>query len=265
MFDDTVIVQEPIALYEFTHGGEKWYFTSSSEPHTYAFQTYTPIPILHEKIEVNTDLFKSTISINIGHGNDMSQRFVQRAFSKILYVTIYRMFGADRIVEWAGRVLTVDVEDEDIKMKCELASILMKKPALQRKYQKTCPHSLYGTACGALKESFALHNILVTDVSANGLVITLNHDIAVGDKIYQAGILMTETNQYERMIVDQDYVNDTVTIASPIWGLAAGDLVALYQGCDHTLTTCRDKFSNHLNFGGMPWIPSKNPFQTSLV
>ena len=36
--------------------------------------------------------------------------------------------------------------------------------------------------------------------------------------------------------------------------------ILVYPGCDHTLSTCKNKFSNTLNYGGWPFIPSKNPF-----
>jgi len=41
--------------------------------------------------------------------------------------------------------------------------------------------------------------------------------------------------------------------------------VTLYPGCSHTIADCRDKFNNLVNFGGFPWIPSKNPFNNSVT
>jgi hypothetical protein len=43
-------------------------------------------------------------------------------------------------------------------------------------------------------------------------------------------------------------------------GLAAGTTVTLFPGCDHTLATCSGKFSNTANYGGFPFMPTKNPF-----
>ncbi len=37
--------------------------------------------------------------------------------------------------------------------------------------------------------------------------------------------------------------------------MAPGDSFTIHAGCDQTLATCRDKFSNHLNFRGHPHIP----------
>lgn len=39
---------------------------------------------------------------------------------------------------------------------------------------------------------------------------------------------------------------------------AAGDLLRLTAGCDKRFATCREKFSNHLNFRGFPHVPSED-------
>ncbi len=35
-----------------------------------------------------------------------------------------------------------------------------------------------------------------------------------------------------------------------------GDSFTAYQGCDHTLATCRSKFANEANFRGFPFVPT---------
>ena len=56
-----------------------------------------------------------------------------------------------------------------------------------------------------------------------------------------------------------------VTLSAPIPGLKAGDAFEAYPGCDHTLSTCADKFGNQLNYGGFPYIPVKNPFAGDAI
>ena len=40
--------------------------------------------------------------------------------------------------------------------------------------------------------------------------------------------------------------------------IAGGDQFTIVAGCDRTHTTCRDKFSNILNFRGEPYIPGQD-------
>lgn len=55
------------------------------------------------------------------------------------------------------------------------------------------------------------------------------------------------------------YVNATrgfeIMLPTP-FDIAVGDSGVLYAGCDGLRTTCRDKFSDVLNFGGDPYAPS---------
>ncbi len=36
---------------------------------------------------------------------------------------------------------------------------------------------------------------------------------------------------------------------------ATGDAFTVYQGCDHTMATCKAKFNNLANFRGFPFVP----------
>jgi uncharacterized phage protein (TIGR02218 family) len=37
--------------------------------------------------------------------------------------------------------------------------------------------------------------------------------------------------------------------------IAIGDTYTIREGCDKNFSTCKNKFSNHLNFRGEPHIP----------
>ncbi|MEM7517429.1 MAG: phage BR0599 family protein, partial [Planctomycetota bacterium] len=41
--------------------------------------------------------------------------------------------------------------------------------------------------------------------------------------------------------------------------------VTLYPGCDRTNNVCSGKFSNSDNFGGLRFMPVKNPFSGSSI
>ncbi|MBQ3675664.1 MAG: phage BR0599 family protein, partial [Campylobacter sp.] len=52
---------------------------------------------------------------------------------------------------------------------------------------------------------------------------------------------------------------DKITLMFPLKSLSTADLVYVYAGCDKTIKMCRDKFNNSINYGGFPFVPSKNP------
>jgi len=44
-----------------------------------------------------------------------------------------------------------------------------------------------------------------------------------------------------------------------------GQTVKCNKGCKHRVTAdCLNRFANTANYGGFPYVPKKNPFQTGL-
>ncbi len=48
------------------------------------------------------------------------------------------------------------------------------------------------------------------------------------------------------------------------YGIEAGDAFDITPGCNKTLTTCKDKFSQVINFGGFPFLPSSDGLRFSI-
>jgi len=66
-------------------------------------------------------------------------------------------------------------------------------------------------------------------------------------------------------IKDWDAASSTITLYLPMGlTITAGDKIRLYPGCDKRLATCRDKFSNVINFRGEPHIPGVDAFTTEI-
>ena len=57
----------------------------------------------------------------------------------------------------------------------------------------------------------------------------------------------------------------TITIGLPFAGMPADAEVTVYPGCDHTLSTCHNKFANAINYGGQPWATGVNPFDGTPI
>lgn len=54
----------------------------------------------------------------------------------------------------------------------------------------------------------------------------------------------------------QSYVPGQFVLELPMpYPLSAGDAYTAHAGCDYSLATCRDRFSNVLNFRGEPYVP----------
>ena len=65
----------------------------------------------------------------------------------------------------------------------------------------------------------------------------------------QAGVTMAMTGALE----------DALTLDSPVDpATPVGSRISLRQGCDHTLTTCSERFGNAINFRGEPYLPGND-------
>ena len=56
-----------------------------------------------------------------------------------------------------------------------------------------------------------------------------------------------------------------LTIMGGTQKISVGTLITVYPGCDGQVKTCRDKFNNVLNFGGIPHMPNKSPYDGSRI
>jgi uncharacterized phage protein (TIGR02218 family) len=55
----------------------------------------------------------------------------------------------------------------------------------------------------------------------------------------------------------QQHINGQLRLNKPfLFPVLPGDAFRVVAGCDHTLTTCLQKFNNSINYGGTPYIPN---------
>ena len=161
-----------------------------------------------------------------------------------------------------GRVLNAEWRESVVELNCEPVYTSLQRIGLRRLYQRNCPHVLYGTACGASAVVFRVGGT-VTSIAGTLLSVPAAAGYAVGH--FAGGYATWAANGLteKRMIVGHNA--DAITLSAVPPGLAIGDAIYLYPGCDRTLNTCHAKFGNSANFGGFPFIPTKNPFGGSPI
>lgn len=254
----------PVELYEFRYGAAFYRYTSADADQTADSKTYLAAPITRAALELTQEVAKSAPRITIDASLEVVGLFKDGMPADFVTLTIRRFHRGDAelITVWAGRVLSVSWSGSLATLHCESVFTSVKRTGLRRLYQKQCPHVLYSAACGLSSASFRATK-QVTGVS--GPVITLSN-ITEAASYFVGGYLEFENQAgyIERRSISAQSAT-SVTLTYQISGLAAGASVNLYPGCDHTLTTCNAKFSNALNYGGFPYIPTKNPFGGTTV
>lgn len=254
----------PIELYLFTRGVSYWAYTSADEAKTYSTYTFSPMAMERSNFEQTQEMSRSPITITIDKTCPFLFQYRTSPPTDVVQLKIFRYHESDSevTVPWIGRVTNVKFKERTADIRCEPIYTSLKRPVLRRRYQTTCPHVLYGPQCGVGYTTYLLTTPLTY---ASGVTLKATSISAKPDGYYSGGYVEWETGGNIELRFITGHVGDTITLNLPFAGIAAGQQVNIYPGCDHMLTTCNSKFNNVLNYGGQPFYPKKNPFGGSPI
>ncbi len=215
-----------------------------------------------DSIKPTGDATRSSLGIKVPQDAPVGELFRVQPPSGVVTVTLYGEHYGDNdfTVIWKGRVTSVEWVQPWLILHTENIFSSLQRIGLRRKIAAQCPLALYG--CGVLKEDFVV-NMTVSSITGAVVVCTPSSATDYFAGGYASWTHATRGTIERRMI--RSSTGGTLTFAVVPPGLVPGMVIKAYPGCDHTLATCNSKFNNSLNFGGMPFIPSKNAFNGSSV
>lgn len=276
----------PVYLYLIVQGAQEWALTTSARPMTFGGAVYQPSPISHSEPKQTNELSKDGVALTLPVGDDLASQFLGYSPDQVTSVTIFRLHyddpDAEAIVFWKGRVASSKASGGKATIQCESIFTSLRRPGLRARYQRTCRHALYGKGCGANPEAFALI-ATPSALSASGVVVTVPEAASYPSGYFFGGMLRASDASL-RLIVGHS--GQEITISRPIrqlsqdfvdagvlgagyganyGGLYGGLGVTIYPGCDRSTTVCAGRFGNLDNYGGFPFIPTKNPFGGSSI
>lgn len=298
-------------LYQFKRGAHTWYFTNQRKVIMHEDIEYLPIrglsrtAIEDESIDkCDTEVTLPQMSLLNAEGENLAGVFAGKIFYGGITVTILELYQNETLVLHKGRVTQpkFDEDADTLTLVCETSESYLNRNILTRKFQASCPNSIYDRWCGLDFEKLSFE-VVVTAVS--GVVVSFsvvptqvvdeNNDPVFeqvpvldefgnpvldgqGNPTYEDGDPVMETKVYPAGwlnlgLLVKDGVYTTITAGGGNYlnlyrqhvGLTVGDVVRLAPGCDQSLKTCHEKLDNSLNFAGHPFIPSQNPIYTQLI
>lgn len=263
-FDTTeksIELARPVELYRFQQDATVWRYTSAEAVVTYNGQDYEPrSPMKRSSTKKQKEEGNTNVTISCPFDLEPILRFRDVLAPKAMEVTVLRIHedaapAADLIV-FEGYIASVAFRDEFAEARLEPFNGFLKREIPRFTYQGLCNHDLYDSRCKINNGSFK-HTGAVNAVSGNTIQITgLGASAAAG--AYIGGYIDFGGGTEQRMILDQS--GDTVTLLLPFYNTVLSQNVDVFQGCDHSATTCAVKFNNILNYGGHPFVPTSNPF-----
>jgi uncharacterized phage protein (TIGR02218 family) len=253
---------------------QQFYFTSADHPITYLGNTYVPTTITRGDMIQREEMNRQNLTLKIPFDNPMPEIYFREVPDVVAIVTMYR-FEEDQttsepnvLVYWKGRIAGFKANGQEVTFDCESVFTSMRRTGNRAMYSVQCRHALYGTSCGVDKADYGI-SATVTSVNEIEIGLTLgtppsdsdletdsNGDAVVTGQYFIGG--MMEYNGLFRFITNQG--EDFVRLWREMPDLEVGNTVTVYPGCNRSLSTCKDKFSNVINYGGFPWLPKSNPF-----
>lgn len=245
----------PLELYRFALGDSKWLYTSADHEVAFGEDAYQPLYIRRGSFTRSGDANKATLDIEVGASNPVALLFRTGWLTAALIVTVYRHHYEDSefSVLWKGRVTGCKWSGSTATLTTDSVFTLFQRAGLRRVYQVGCPHVLYGAACGLNAASWA--------VGLAASAVSGNHVAVPGAAGYPAGWFtggMLQVGAERRMVAWHS--GSTIVLVDAVAGLTVGASVTLWPGCGRSVDICDGKFGNLDNYGGLPFLPGKNPF-----
>lgn len=301
-----------VELYQFKHGDKTWYFTNHRKDVTHNSTIYKSVPGLDRDAIEDADIdkceievtFPQSYSLRNAAGDDFTSIFLNRIYFESVYLTIIELEKNETLVLFIGRVTQPKFNDsaDTMSLVCSTGESYLNRTILTRKFQKTCPNSIYDRWCGLKFEDWAF-DVTVTAINELTITFTVNptqvkdsegnlvfEQIPVLDELgqpvldgngqptYTDGDPVMETKTYAAGYLNRGLFkklgvytfivgnsSNTVTLYREHFGLKISDVIQLAPGCDQSLKTCHEEFNNAARFAGHPYIPSENPVMTQLI
>ena len=157
------------------------------------------------------------------------------------------------VILFKGRVGTIDSvgrTSAEITVNSDLVLLDIKMP--RRIYSPACQHVLYDSGCGLVKSAFGTNGTVGAGSTQTNIFwsgASSNYD--QGTITFSSGV-----NNGISATVKGHITGSYLILAYPLYTApTAGDSFTAYWGCDHTQSTCHNKFNNLPNFLGFPFVP----------
>lgn len=267
----------PVELFRFFVVGKATIttITTASKEIEYQGETYIPAAITRTQNSKSSEKTANSMTVTIPYWEEgvqtLARSFISNAPSGRVEVKIARAHMSESPVNFIqifeGYVAGAALEDAKMELLCRGIRNIFNKEGPRMKWMTSCNHELYDNNCALLEDAFTEFNLTVTGVSSDGLTVTIaglqasrSPQYTNGD--FNGGKLVVGDGVEYRMILTQ--VGDVLTLRYPFIEINVGDSVDLSLGCLHNVSDCKNKFGNILNYGGVPYTPSFNPFGTDI-
>lgn len=263
----------PLELYVFTLGALVWRYTTADRNILIDGNEYFAATLLATNIQQTGEYVNDVLSIDVPVWIAPAQLFMTATPSYPITVEVFyqHVNSTDIVVAYIGEIRQVDFPAPGrAKLSCESLMSTMSREGLRLAWQRACPYALYDpTTC---KVDKALWKIDFIVLAIDGFTVDVALDTTQLADHFSGGFMewahpirgleFLAIETHTALIVGES--NARFTLFGSPGELFEGARGSAYPGCRFTPAACT-AFNNFDNYGGVPDMPGKSPFDGDPV
>lgn len=263
---------KPIEGFRFQYESEVWLFSPEPTDVTIAGLTFLSEPSARSNLSSSNETGSNEIEVTLRRTHPMVVRFDTMDPNKVFSLTIYRGHLGGTITEYA-KVFAGDVLSLERSGSLATFTVASVKGRFDRNiprylFQSQCNHQTYGPLCRLDRADFTVTTVLGDSGPYWGIEGRIAAaEVGLKPNGYYDGGTLTWTDPatgetHRRQIVNSSAGASFFYLRTPMpasFSPPTGLTVDMTAGDDHTFKTCNDKFSNTENYGGFPYMKTRDP------
>lgn len=255
----------PIELYEFRAGNlpEPWRYCSGVRDQVWRGKTYEAIAISNDGITQTGEADNNQTVITLPDSLPLMQMFFDDPPTQPVRVIIRNRHGGtspSAPIHLIAEVLSFGRRDAHMAaLTVQQLTATFKRSGARMSWSRQCPHALYDKNCRVDKNDFKV-DLTVSAVERGS--IYSDHLNAVTNGYLDNGFIQW-TNSHgivQTRAIEHNRAN-RMTMFGRISGIYPGMVLSAFPGCSRTSRYCDEVFDNIDNYGGVPQMSGKSPFQ----
>lgn len=272
--ETSVAEGQPITLYAFNRGAQRWLYTNADRDIPYGGETYKAVAISDEGVTQSGQVQAETFNVALPTRTDLVALYHGTPPSDSVFLTVRHLHASDidgdplagiAPVQFVGLVEQVSQDDAArSEIVCQSLLATLNRDGLRLGWERSCPHTLYDQRCKVDKAAFVVPVQAITGLTA--MTITAPEIGTKEDGWFNVGFIEWDVapGVVERRPIEL-HLGDTITLLAFTDGLHLGSAIRVYPGCSRHISVCQAKFNNRWNYGGFPHLPGDSPFNGNPV
>lgn len=258
------ILSPRIDLFKFveSNSGKVYRLTNSNKSAFIGEEEYLPAAITRSAIEQTEELNKTTQEIVLPISNAMARRWTFNGMENTVSLVMFSQKGDETKVIWRGNLSIVKPESSSITLEFIDMYFRLQRKGMGATFTRNCRHSLYSSQCGVIQNLRGISGMASTE---DGQTISIPETSSFKTGFFSGGILQTSDGSMHTVSSSQHGIVYLMTKSNLLLDEFEDKEVKIFPGCNKTTSDCKEKFNNLANFGGFPWIPTKDIYDGTPI